>query len=100
MPSWPITGRVTSRTPRPTAGSACSLGSSGTASDAAASSSRTRYSVPMVSNASLLQRRAPLVIGAAFALLVALGAVLVAHRHAALPPPAPALHPLAIVPAG
>jgi len=54
----------------------------------------------MASDASLLQRRAPLVIGAVFALLVALGAVLVAHRHAALPRPAPALHPLAVVPAG
>src|SRR3954470_6453498 len=53
----------------------------------------------MGSEPGLLQGRAPLVIGAVFALLVALGAVLVAHRHAPLPPAA-ALHPLAIVPAG
>ncbi len=54
----------------------------------------------MKSDATLLQRRAPLIVGAVFALLVVLGGVLVAHRHATLPSAAPALHPLAVVPAG
>jgi hypothetical protein len=54
----------------------------------------------MDSEPSVLQRRTPAVVAAVFALLVALGAVLVAHRHATLWPDAPALHPLAVVPAG